>query len=128
MILPSKIRRWSVACLMLALAMVHNVAAGETAAESIVQSSVDPPEVNLTGPAASFSLLVSGQAKDGRTLDLTRDAKYVSSNAAVAAVSDAGVVQSRGDGTAEIRIDVGGLQRVVKVSVSNAKVARRLNF
>jgi hypothetical protein len=86
-----------------------------------------PGSIVLDSPEATEQLLVLAPKGPNRSLDLTRTARYVSSNPAVAAVTPAGVVEPRGEGRAEIRIrhakyvatvpvEVKGLKRPVPVS------------
>ena len=80
-----------------------------------------PANVILTGPHASQRLLVLAE-QNGKTVgDQTPQAKFSSSNSAVATVDAAGVVRAAGDGEATIAADVNGKQTTVKVIVRDVK-------
>src|SRR5262249_46601746 len=78
------------------------------AQDKIAELSVDPAVVQLRGPSAVYSLLVTGKAPNGQLVDLTHDAKYRSAHPPVATVSPQGVIRAVADGTTEIIIDAAG--------------------
>lgn len=98
------------------------------AEQSIVDVTVDPATVSLAGSHAYYTLLVHGKTKEGRLVDLTRDAHFVSSDAQVASVSEAGVVRARGDGGTNIVVETAGRTLKVKVQVVGTTQPRRFNF
>jgi hypothetical protein len=80
-----------------------------------------PADVTLTGPHASQRLLVLAE-ENGKTIgDRTPQAKFSSSNSAVATVDAAGVVRAAGDGEATITADVNGQRTTVKAIIRDAK-------
>src|SRR5262249_26345251 len=82
---------------------------------------VQPSEVVLTGPQASQRLLVVAVEGDVIVGDHTAQAKFVSSNPAVATVDAAGVVRAAGDGTATITGTHEGKQATATVKVGKFK-------
>src|SRR5690349_13387255 len=82
-----------------------------SAAEKV---TVSPLTATLDQPEASLQLLVSQAAEAGRTVDLTRQAKYRSENEKIARVDDLGLVTPVADGETGIAVEhVGGSSRVV---------------
>jgi len=90
--------------------------------------TVDPPEIRLSGPRATWSLLVDGHRADGRRIDLTRRARFTSSNAAVLTVSPRGIVRGERDGTAAVVVEIGDRKLTVPVTVVDAQLPRQFNF
>jgi hypothetical protein len=79
-----------------------------------------PPEVPLTGPQAGQQLLALDTA-DGLVVgDRTAQARFASSNPAVAAVDAAGVVRPVGDGEAVVTATVEGRTATARVTVRGA--------
>jgi hypothetical protein len=110
---------------VLACALLLGAAAGEDAP----RLEIAPAEaLVLRGPDAEHGLLVTRIAPDGRVLDVTRAATYVSSRAAVAAVGPAGRVRAASDGEAEIRATHEGLSAVVRVRVEDVGGERTPSF
>ncbi|MDA0586603.1 MAG: DUF1549 and DUF1553 domain-containing protein [Planctomycetota bacterium] len=81
--------------------------------------SVAPATVTLTGRDAEQQIIV-GSKKEGRDLDLTRDAKFTSMNPQIAAVNSAGIVTPVADGTASIRVEHGSLSADVSIEVKGS--------
>ena len=81
--------------------------AGESGA-GIMGLTADPAVIRLAGPEARFHLLVSGTKPDGSSIDLTRSARFMSREPAIASVNAVGVVKSVRDGQTSIRIEAGG--------------------
>jgi hypothetical protein len=80
-----------------------------------------PAEVTLTGPHAHQRLLVVVES-DGQVIaDRTPDARFSSSQPAVVAVDDRGVVRPVGDGEAVITATHGDRQATVRVKVARAR-------
>ncbi len=77
---------------------------------------VMPATVTLTNPQLSHSVLVRGHTKGGYDMDLTAQAKFESSNPAVAKVDAAGWVQPVGNGQTTITAQAG--DRTAKVAVT----------
>ncbi|MDA1017237.1 MAG: DUF1549 domain-containing protein [Planctomycetota bacterium] len=94
----------------------------------IVEVVVDPATITLDGPRARFSLLVDAKTKDGRVVDLTRDALYESANPACVVVSPTGQLSARADGQTQINITVAGRTRRVLVTAKNSQVPQSFNF
>ncbi len=86
--------------------------------------SIQPNSVSLSDPFARRQLLIEA---DGR--DVTREAKFVSSQPAIATVDDAGFVTPVADGSTEISVSVGGVISKVPVKVSGtANGGRSVDF
>src|SRR5437763_10750309 len=82
-----------------------------------------PADVTLTGPQASQRLLVFAEADGNLVGDVTGEAKFASSNAAVATVDAAGIVHATGDGEAVITATHKNGEVTAKVRVERAKEA-----
>jgi hypothetical protein len=90
--------------------------------------TVDPAAVKLSGPGASYSLLIHGKAGDGRLFDLTRSATYHSQDPKIAAVSATGIIRGVADGKTQIVIAVKGQKKTVAVDVSESTRPRQFHF
>jgi hypothetical protein len=113
-----------VTCLSFVLAFAAPLAAQD----KLVELSVDPPVVQLRGPQAVYSLLVTGKTADGRLVDLTHDAKFEVAQPAIAKVTGGGVIRSIADGKTAITIEAGGKTAMVRVDVQGAKEPRVYHF
>lgn len=90
--------------------------------------TVSPLMATLDQPEASLQLLVSQAAEEGRTVDLTRQAKYRSENEKIARVDELGLVTPVGDGETGIVVEhAGGSSRVV-VTVTGIAEPESLSF
>jgi Protein of unknown function (DUF1549)/Protein of unknown function (DUF1553)/Bacterial Ig-like domain (group 2) len=96
-------------------------------ASDFTEVIADPQTVQLTGPGATWSLLVHGKTADGRLLDLTRTARYRSLDPKVA-VSANGIVQAVADGTTTVEVMAAGRTSRVQVRVEGAARPRHFNF
>jgi hypothetical protein len=90
--------------------------------------TVYPPQIALDGPRDEQRLGVLGHYADGRSWDLSRDARYTSSAPKVAAVSPHGLVQPVGDGQAVITVEAGGKKASVPVQVKKATADIPVSF
>ncbi len=84
---------------------------------------VQPASVSLSDPFARRQLLVEVEGRDA-----TRAAKYESSQPNFVAVDAAGYVTPLADGSAEIRVTVGGSTTQVPVKVGGMSNGRRVDF
>ncbi len=89
---------------------------------------IDPPAIQLTGPDASYSILVERRGPTGGAIDLTRKAEFRSLSPAVVEVSSTGVVRGVADGVGTVEVTAGGQQAAVAVTVQGAKSSRHFNF
>jgi len=90
--------------------------------------SVDPSSLALSGPNCRFSLLVNGQTRDGRVVDLTRAAAFRSANSAIVEIGPDAVAQSVADGQTQIEITVAGKTQRIPVRVTGSHATRSLHF
>ena len=82
----------------------------------------------LDQPESSLQLLVGQAAEEGRTIDLTRQAKYRSENEAVARVDELGLVTPVADGETGVIVEhSGGLTRVA-ITIKGIKEPEPLSF
>jgi hypothetical protein len=85
------------------------------------QIQIEPAAITLTGPKATQRLLVL-EAKAGTVHgDRTRQAKFTSSNPAIAVVDGAGQLRAIGDGEATISATHGTASASVKVKVQKTR-------
>jgi hypothetical protein len=108
-------------CLVFAM-----LAAGGTA--SAIELEANPAKIELQGPGARFTLLVEGRSPDGRIVDLTAAAKFVSRSPKICVVSPIGEVQGLSDGAGAIDIETPHGKLSVPVTVAGTKEARPFNF
>jgi hypothetical protein len=115
---------------ILALAVTITLAAAAPlhAQDKPATITVDPAVVSLRGPQAVYTLLVTGKTADGRVLDLTNNATYVSAQPAVATVSPRGVVRAKKDGKTEIVVSAEGKTAKVQVEVQGSQEQRIYHF
>jgi hypothetical protein len=90
--------------------------------------TVSPSSVDLSGPTAVSTLLVSATLTDGQIADRTHSASYTSSNPKVARVTSRGVVSVVSDGAASITVRVGSETREVAVRVRGSATPRTYHF
>jgi Protein of unknown function (DUF1549)/Protein of unknown function (DUF1553) len=102
-------------------------ASGAAAAEPVVRIQVDPATIRLSGPDSRQSLLVTGFRADGRTVDVTADARLVAADARVVRTEDTTVCGIR-DGATTLRIDVADRSMTVPVIVNGSAAVRRFHF
>src|SRR6516225_8709571 len=87
-----------------------------------------PTDVTLTGPHASQRLILVSEDGGKVVADRGPDAKFTSSQPAVATVDDRGVVRPVADGEAVITATHGDRQATAKVKVTKAKEAAPFGF
>ncbi|MCI0461852.1 MAG: DUF1553 domain-containing protein [Gemmataceae bacterium] len=106
----------------------EKVAPAEPPKTALKDLTIHPPRISLDGPRDEQRVGVLGHHADGRSWDLSRTAKYTSSNPAVASVSARGLVQPAGDGQAVITVEAGGKKAQVPVQVKRATADVPVNF
>ncbi|WP_254507972.1 DUF1549 and DUF1553 domain-containing protein [Anatilimnocola floriformis] len=89
---------------------------------------VSPLMATLDQPEASLQLLVGQAAEEGRTVDLTRQAKYRSENAAIARVDEFGLVTPVADGETGVIVEHTGGQTRVAITIKGIKEPELLSF
>ncbi|MGH9722148.1 MAG: Ig-like domain-containing protein, partial [Bryobacteraceae bacterium] len=89
--------------------------------------SILPGSADLSGPEARHQFLAEAVAQ-GRQQDLTRSAKWTSSNPKVATVDAAGLVTPVADGTASITASVNGQSASATVRVKDARAPFTWSF
>jgi hypothetical protein len=87
-----------------------------------------PSDVTLTGPHASQRLIFVSEEQGHAVADRTPDAKFTSSQPAVATVDERGVVRPVSDGEAVITATRGDRQATAKVKVTKAKAPTPFSF
>jgi hypothetical protein len=92
-----------------------------------VELSVEPAQVTLTHGEDRQRLLVTGKLADGSVRDLTRKARFTSSNPAVADVGPDGTIQPRGPGQAVIQIVAGEAKASAAVTIATS-ASRPVSF
>src|SRR5947209_7449771 len=96
-------------------------------AAEFAEVSVDPPRVQLRGPTATYSLLVTGRTADGRLVDLTQKSQFRALDPKVAVVVN-NVIRPVADGTTTVSVEADGKRLEVAVTVEESKAPRRFNF
>ncbi|MCA9125007.1 MAG: DUF1549 domain-containing protein [Planctomycetaceae bacterium] len=88
---------------------------------------VFPPAIKLNGVREQMQLVVTGFYADGGVQDLTRAAEFTSSNAEVFTL-DGSVALPKSDGSADLKVSVGGQEASVAVSVANQGTSQPVSF
>jgi len=89
----------------------------------IAELAVEPAAVTLRHAEDRQHVIVTGKTADGSVRDLSRSAKYVSSNPAIAEVDALGIVSPKGIGQATIEVSDGAAKATLSVNVTD--IARR---
>lgn len=95
---------------------------------SLLGLQVTPASVTLDGQGAEQSLLVTGKTAAGGLVDLTREAKYASSNPKVVQVTAEGHARITGSGSAVVLVRAGGSTARVAVRTRNHAARPPLSF
>lgn len=112
--------------LVAAFGLLVAVPAG--AAEKVTSLSVFPQAITIRGIDDAPQLAVSGQAENGRLVDLTADVSYSVSNSSVLRVDPDGRVSPLTNGTAEITATYAGNSVRVPVTVTRTEAPIPINF
>ncbi|MBY0523844.1 MAG: DUF1549 domain-containing protein [Gemmataceae bacterium] len=112
----------------LLLALLGATLVQTSARAQVAEVVADPVAVRLNGPNATYSLLIHGKTADGRLLDLTRDAKFRSSESKIAKITAAGVIHGIADGEAQVTVEAGGKTLTIAVKVEGSAQPRSFNF
>ena len=96
--------------------------------QSAARVSVFPERVDLAGQDSRQQLLVTATLSDGTIRDATREVSWHSTNADLAQVSSAGVVEPLGSGAAEIEIRAGATLLRVPVRIAHGERPLPLDF
>src|SRR5262245_8479801 len=88
---------------------------------------VYPSQIAFEGPRDEQRIGVLGEFDGGRQWELTRDAKYASSDPKIAAV-EGNVVRPVGDGQATITVTAAGQTKTIAVKVKNATADVLMDF
>ncbi len=89
------------------------------AQSKIVELTVSPKSVALSGSLAVSQLLVTGRTQDGKSVDLTHEATYDTPTTGTIKITQTGVVRPLADGKAAVVIRAGGLSTQAQVEVSD---------
>jgi hypothetical protein len=94
----------------------------------VVEVTVDPARVELSGLYSRYSLLVNGKTAVGLLVDRTSTSRFRSSDPAVARVDANGVVRPAGDGATSILVEADGRTLSVAVTVRDTTRPRHFHF
>jgi hypothetical protein len=108
--------------------LCHLPSSSVRAAAPQVDLTPDPAAIRLSGPNASYSVLVHGKTADGRLVDLTPTTHFSSLDPKVASVTPAGIVRPVADGSTTVVVEAAGRKRTVPVSVEGSARPRQFNF
>ncbi|MBI1913508.1 MAG: DUF1553 domain-containing protein [Planctomycetes bacterium] len=89
---------------------------------------VYPAKVELIGPRAEQHLGVLGEYTDGQMRELTRGARFTSSNSKVVSVDTAGLLRGLTNGKATVTVEAGEKKVVVPVVVEGADDEAPVSF
>ena len=101
---------------------------GSFAQATNVAVDVEPKRVVLDGPVSRYSLLVTGTSPAGGRADLTRDAKFRSTDPSIVTVNQAGVLRPVASGSGQVIVSVSGQEVPVNVEVRGAEVTHEFSF
>ena len=82
----------------------------------VASLAIEPAEIVLHSANRQQQVLITGSLKDGRLVDLTRQAKFIVADSTVADVSP-GTLVGRRDGVTELTVTVGGLSITKQIRV-----------
>lgn len=85
--------------------------------DKVVELTVSPRVVQLSGPTTVAQVLVTGTTGDGKLIDLTNAAKFETAQSSVIKLTQTGVIRPLADGKAEVVVSAGGLSAKVPVEV-----------
>ncbi|MEO8493705.1 MAG: DUF1549 domain-containing protein [Planctomycetota bacterium] len=88
---------------------------------------VFPPAVTLAGVREQMQIVVTGYYADGTVQDLTRAAAFTSSNAEIFTL-DGSVAHPKADGSADLKVSVGGGEASIIVQVANQAAPQAVSF
>ena len=91
-------------CTLLMLIRLGLISPAELSAKEPATLSIDPYEVQLTGPNSRLRLLVRQSVGEGRQVDVTRTASYQSLTPEICTVDDKGVISAISNGRGELDI------------------------
>src|SRR5262249_20585523 len=112
-----------------ALSLTLEPAQAEAPKSAAVQSlSVYPAKVHLTGPRAEQHLGVLGEYVDRQMRELTRSARFTSSDAMVVSVDAAGLLRGLTNGKATVTVEADGKRVLVPVVVEGADDEAPVSF
>jgi len=108
--------------------LLWGISASAAGADESPSLEILPPSITLTGPHASQQLVVQDRSDVTFQADVTAQAKFVSLQPEIAAVSEHGLVTPRRDGTATIRVEVNGKRQDVPILVRHAQRTEPWSF
>ena len=88
---------------------------------------ISPAEFKLSGPRQKLQLIVTGYYADGRVQDLTRAARFSTTDVNIA-VCNAGVVLPKADGVASIIVHAGEIEAEARIDVTGQNVPQPVSF
>jgi hypothetical protein len=110
------------------LALAFSTSAGLAFPQPVLTSiEVFPPDINLETGRDRQSFIVQAAYADGLTRDVTAEAKAILGNTAFARL-EGNVIFPVGDGNTDLRVEFGGKNLVVPVTVKGAKLDRPISF
>src|SRR5262249_1968246 len=113
----------------IALSLALRPASAEPAKSDALKSlGVHPAKVELSGPRAEQHLGVLGEYADGQHRELSRSARFTSSNPKVVSVDAAGLLRGLTNGKATVTVEADGLKTVVPVVVVGADEEAPVSF
>ena len=89
---------------------------------------VDPSQIELDGPVATYSILVHGRSAAGNEFDLTHGVSYVSLDPSIVVVDKRGVVTPVSDGAGRIEVNAGAHKQQITVAVHDSQIPRTFHF
>ena len=98
----------------------------QTQAQS--QPVVFPTEVLLAGPESSQQLVVNQLLKTGRTSDLTREVRYVSTDSSIVIVNSNGMITPINEGQGAIKVSHGQWSQTIPVLVKGIATPVPVSF
>lgn len=112
---------------LLAAVVAGFIAGGPLAAQETID--VQPAEVRLVGNFSLSQLLVrTANADAARADDLTSQATFATSDAAVVTVTNRGRLLAVGNGQATVQVAVGGVSRAIPVTVEGVEAAPKVDY
>ena len=114
--------------LCLALPMSMSSALGQSEEQDTVEPMVFPPTILLVGPESSQQIVVQQAAALNRTIDLTRQVIYRTSDSNIITIDSLGVVKPINEGAATVIVELNEWSKTIPVTVEGLKTPRPVSF
>ncbi len=117
-----------ISCWLIALLLTHIPIGLVCGQDKIIELTVSPRLIKLSGPTTVSRVLVTGTTKDGKLVDLTHSAKYETKQSSLIKITQTGVIRPLADGKAEVVVSAEGLSAKTLVEVRDFAKPHAFHF